>query len=192
MTISRSPARASFIVLASLMVSDLLAVCSLAAQAASAPVPVPPHNRADLPDPSPRPPADERLQELGRTLFAAITQDTPARADAAFFPRDAFLLVKAIADPGRYWDRLHARFAKDIHALHQKLLDPEHAQYDHLELAARGGWMRVGEEGNRLPYWASRHSSLHYRERSASRRLEVRVLITWDDRWYVIHLSEFR
>jgi hypothetical protein len=185
-----SHARASLVLLALLTATDLLAGFSLAAQTAS--VPVPAHNRAELREAPPRPPADERLQELGSTLFAAITSDTPARADPVFFPREAFLLVKAIADPGRYWDQLHARFAKDVHALHEKLVDPEHAQYDHLELSARGGFMRVDEEGNRLPYWAARHSWLYYREHAALRRFEVRVLIAWDDRWYVIHLSEFR
>ncbi|MFI5308458.1 MAG: hypothetical protein ACHQ53_13960 [Polyangiales bacterium] len=173
--------------LAWLTAIGLLVVCSLAAQA----VPIPPHNRADLREAPPRPPSDQRLQELGRTLFAAIAEDAPVQADVIFFPRDAFLLVKAIADPGRYWEQLHARFASDIHALHRQLSDPEHAQYDRLDLATRGGFVRAGEEGNRLPYWASRHSWLYYREHAASRRLEVRVLITWDDRWYVIHLSEF-
>jgi hypothetical protein len=178
-----------FALLASLawLVVSITTVNSLAAQAP----PVPAHNRADLREPPPRPPADDRLTQLGQTLFAAVAHDDPARADAIFFPREAFLRVKAISDPGRYWDRLHARFAQDIHALHHQLIDPEHAQYDHLDLSARGGFVRSGEEGNHLPYWASRHSWLYYRERSLVKRMEVRVLITWDDRWYVIHLSEF-
>ena len=47
------------------------------------------------------------------------------------------------------------------------------------------------EEGNRLPYWAARHSTLHFRIGPAAQRLEVRVLISWDAHWYVIHLNEF-
>src|SRR5206468_1163848 len=97
----------------------LVAVCSLAAQA----IPIPPHNRAELREAPPRPPSDQRLQDLGRALFAAIAQDAPAQAEPCFFPREAFLRVKAIADPGRYWDQLHTRFAKDIHGLHRQLSD---------------------------------------------------------------------
>jgi hypothetical protein len=163
-------------------------VWSTAAAAQSDPIPA--HNRAELTD-APRPPADDRLQALGAALFAAVLHDDPALAEAVFFPRPAFLLVKAIRDPGRYWDQLHTRFARDIHTLHRALAVAEDLQYDHVELAIRGGFVHAGEEGNRLPYWASRHSVLHYREHGRPRHFELRVMITWDDRWYLIHLSEF-
>ena len=139
----------------------------------------------------PRPPVDQTVQALGAALFAAVLHDDPALADAYFFPRDAFLQVKAMQNPGRYWDRLHARFAADVHALHAGTPDIEHAQFDRLELARRGGLVQPGEEGNRLAYWASRHSRLHFRSGELARSFEVRVLITWDNRWYLIHLSEF-
>ena len=96
-----------------------------------------------------------------------------------------------MTDPGRYYDRLLKRFERDIHVLHRETKDLDRAQFDHLELVKRGGWVSVGEEGNRLPYWASRHSFLHYRVGDSARKLELRVLITWGTRWYVIHLSEF-
>ena len=129
---------------------------------------------------------------MGRALYTAIVQDDPALAEPHFFPRDAFLQVKAMQDPGRYWDRLHARFAKDIHALHAALPRNAPAEFDRLELVARGGLVARGEEGNRLPYWASRHSRLHYRVGGVRKSFEVRVMISWENRWYVIHLSEFR
>jgi hypothetical protein len=151
---------------------------------------VPAHNRAELTEPPPRPePGD--LEEKARALFAAIQQDKPELASNFFFPRDAFLLVKAIPDPGKYWDKLFARYQQDIHALHRSLPQLEHAEYERFELVKRGGWVKVKEEGNHLPYWVSRHSFLHYRVGQKREKLEVRVLITWDDHWYVTHLSEF-
>ena len=132
-----------------------------------------------------RPPVDDRVQLLGRTLFEAVVRDDPRLAEQCFFPREPFLQVKAIPDPGRYWDRLHARFARDVHALHAGT--PGIAG-----LAQRGGLVKPGEEGNRLAYWASRHSWLHFRVGAQAKRFEVRVLISWQDRWYVIHLSEFK
>ncbi len=145
----------------------------------------------EAPSPPPRPSDDGRLQAIGRALFDAIVHDDPALADAMFFPREPFLKVKAMQDPGRYWDQLHARFVKDIHALHAGMPDAAHAQYERLDLSGRGGYVRPGEEGNRLPYWAARHNVLRYREGNERRTLEVRVLITWNDCFYVIHLSEF-
>ena len=124
-------------------------------------------------------------------LFDAIVHDDPQRAADFFFPREAFLLVKAMDHPERYYDRLRRRFDADVHALHAATPDLARAQFDHLELVPRGGWVAVGDEGNRLPYWACRHAWLHYRVGEEARKIEVRVLITWDDRWYVIHLSEF-
>jgi len=139
-----------------------------------------------------RPPVDERVQALGRALFAAVQRDDPSLAQECFFPRDAFLQVKAMQDPGRYWDRLHRRFATDIHALHVSLEGMAAAEFDHLELVARGGLVKPGEEGNKLAYWASRHSRLHYKLGEARKSFEVRVMISWKDRWYVIHLSPFQ
>jgi hypothetical protein len=152
---------------------------------------VPAENQPSLQTPPERPAASE-VQNKARALFDAIVHDDPEQAMDSFFPREAFLKVKAIADPGRYYDQLRARFIADIHALHRETPDLAHATFSHLELVKRGGWVKVGEEANRLPYWASRHCWLHYNVGPSQRKLEVRVLITWGTQWYVIHLSEFR
>jgi hypothetical protein len=137
-----------------------------------------------------RPPT-EPAQPLARTLFEAIVHDDPARAEAFFFPRDAFVLVKAIARPERYYDKLLRRFRADIHTLHEQTPELAQARFERLELTRRGGYVAKGEEGNKLPYWAARHAFLHYRVGAQLRKLEVRVLISWQERWYVIHLREF-
>jgi hypothetical protein len=182
-----------------LISSVAICVCTDIGSAQTPPVPVPArdasavplHNRADLKEPPSRPPASDAADKAKR-LFDAILADAPERAQDVFFPRAAFLLVKDIPDPGKYYDRLKRRFEQDVHALHASLADPASAQFERFELANRGGFVRVHEEGNRLPYWASRHSFIHFRMRGKPQRLEVRVLITWDDHWYVIHLNEFR
>jgi hypothetical protein len=157
---------------------------------ADEPAAVPAHNRADLREAPPRPEIGDAAEKAAR-LFDAIVHDDPARAADFFFPRAAFVLVKAIPHPERYYDQLRRRFDTDIHALHAATPDLARAQFDHLELVTRGGWVAAGDEGNRLPYWACRHAWLHYRVAAEARKIEVRVLITWDDHWYVIHLSEF-
>jgi hypothetical protein len=151
---------------------------------------VPAHNRADQRVAPPRPAADDVEDKLHK-LLAAIAHDDPQLADEAFFPRPPFLLIKDIADPGRYYDQLRQRFATDIHALHARIPNAERASYERFELSARGAFVRVHEEGNRLPYWAARHSFLYFRCGDKLEKIEIRVLISWDDHWYVIHLSEF-
>lgn len=162
---------------------------------ASAPVraqtTIPDENRASLQTP-PRRPDAESAQAVGAQLFDAIVRDKPELARAVFFPREAFLLVKAMERPERYYARLDERFAADIHRLHAALVGHARAEFVRLDLGRRGGWVRRGEEGNRLPYWAARHATLHYRVDGQPKTLEVRVLISWGPRWYVIHLSEFQ
>lgn len=174
-----------------LTVIAFLLVASLAAAQASEDSAIPPENRANLKQAPPRPPAGD-AETKARVLFDAIVHDDPQRAMTFFFPREAFSKVKNMAKPDRYYGRLLARFEADIHQLHRDTPDLDRAKFDHLELVKRGGWVPVGGEGNRLPYWASRHSWLHYRVGESMRKIEVRVLITWGEHWYVIHLSEFK
>ena len=51
-------------------------------------------------------------EDKARRLFEAIVRDDPALAADFYFPREAFLLVKAMADPGRYWDPVMAAAAE--------------------------------------------------------------------------------
>jgi hypothetical protein len=134
-------------------------------------------------------PALGDFAQRAERLFEAILHDDPRRASDVFFPRDPFLQIKAIPNPGRYYDKLYARFERDVHALHKTLA--KDARFERFELSKRGGYVKPGEEGNHLPYWAARHCFLHYREGGQLKKLEVRVLITWQERWYVIHLNEF-
>jgi hypothetical protein len=136
-------------------------------------------------------PAEAEVTPKIRAVFEAIVHDDPALAREAFFPRPAFLRVKDIPDPGGYFDQLQRRFESDIHALHQLTPDLDRAHFERFEFSRRGGFVRPHEEVNRLPYWAARHSWLVYRVDAQLRRIEVRVLISWEDHWYVIHLSEF-
>jgi hypothetical protein len=154
-------------------------LCTVPAPAGAQDEPVPP-----------RPPEGD-VHDKVRRLWDAIVKGDPALATGVFFPREPFLQIKNMQDPGRYYDKLRARFDQDIRALHEQTPDLDRATFERFELARRGGYVRVREEGNLLPYWASRHSRLFYRVGKQVRSLDVRVLIAWQDVWYVIHLSPF-
>jgi len=166
-----------------------LLVSSMAVVAAADP-PVPEHNRASLREAPPRPAVGDAADKA-RRLFEAIRRDDPSSIADFFLPRDAFRLIKAITNPDRRYDQLFRAYEEDIHELHASLRGLDRAQFSRFELVRRGGWVIVGEEGNRLPYWVSRHSFMEYRVDGRPVRFEVRVLITWNDHWYVTHLNEF-
>lgn len=152
---------------------------------------VPEHNRATLTEPPPRPPLGLAEGRSAR-LFDAIVNDDPARADDFFLSREAFRLIKAVPNPDPLWERLHGAYVRDIHALHAQLARTAGpATYTRLRFTGRRGWVVVGEEANRLPYWAQRHSLLEYTAGGHAASIEVRTMITWDDQWFITHLSEF-
>lgn len=160
-------------------------------------VPIPEQNRADLTEPPPRPgPGD--VEDRARRLLQAIAQDQPALAHDFFLSREAFRAIKGIAEPDRLYDRIFRMYEDDIHELHAQLFsgaagaDAARAEFVRFEFSRRRGWVRLREESNRLPYWAQRHNWLVYRVGDEERRIEVRTMIAWGDRWYITHLSEFR
>ncbi len=186
--VMRAGSKAIVVVTAALLVAA--AAFAQSHDPSALPVVVPARNDPHLRAPPPRPPVGDAAAKA-RRLFDAIVKDTPNEAEDFFFPRGPFLVLKGIAAPGRYWDRLHARYNRDIHTLHTETPDLGAAAYVGFTLVRRGGFVTPREEANRLPYWASRHSFLRYRVAGHVRRMEVRVLITWDDHWYVTHLREF-
>lgn len=152
---------------------------------------VPEQNKVGIEEP-PRPSGDQ-AQMRAQRLLDAIVRDEPLLAANFFFPQEAFRKVKAIPDPDRYWRKLFTRYQKDIHALHGQVAknETDKIEFERLEVVRRGGFVRRGEEGNALPYWAARHNWLHYLRNGKPEKFEVRVLITWGERWYITHLSEF-
>lgn len=166
-----------------------IATAALAARAVAQDAAIPEHNRAELTEAPPRPgPGD--VEERARRLFDAILRDDPASATDFFLSREAFRAIKGISDPDALWERIFRMYQDDVHELHAQV--PEGAEFVRFELSRRRGWVRVREESNRLPYWAQRHNWIVYRVGTEERRIEVRTMIAWDDRWYITHLSEFR
>ncbi|MBX3270783.1 MAG: hypothetical protein KF729_11000 [Sandaracinaceae bacterium] len=146
---------------------------------------IPPEN--DWEGPRPPRPAVGDAEARAAQLFGAILADEPERARDFFFPREPFAVLKAIAEPDRYWQTLYAHYERDIHRLHAQI--PAGATFERFEMTRRGGWVDRREEANAIPYWASRHDWVHYRAGGRAQRFEIRTLINWGPRWYVTHLA---
>jgi hypothetical protein len=153
-------------------------------------------------DPGALPQTDERPVATGPTfdagvegLWQAIQQDRPELAAPFFFPKSAYLQVKAISDPATdYQQRLIANYEQDIHALHSQLgSDAAGAQYAGIDVPdAQAVLVQPGEESNQLSYWRVYGTTLRYTENGQTNSFPVTSLISWRGQWYVVHLGEIR
>lgn len=140
-----------------------------------------------------KPPLDsEELQARGRGLFDAVVQNNPALGEDLWFPKEPFLILKDIKDPGKYWDQLHRAYAKDVEKLHKKRQSWEGAEFVKLELGSPPKWVKPGDEGNKIGYFRTVKGNLVYKAEGKTHKLEVRVMISWQKRWYITHLGKFK
>jgi hypothetical protein len=170
-----------------------LVVLAFAAEGAprSSKTGVPPHNDPRLKKPPPVPPAGT-AGARAKLLVEAIREGKPGLADPFFFPRDAFRKVKAIRNPDRYYRRLLKLYHGDVLDLRRRLTRPDHIEFIGFQLSRRRRWTPRGKEANALPYWDAYGSAVLVRDGSRTRELRVRVMITWDGKWYVTHLTRMK
>ncbi|MET0920957.1 MAG: hypothetical protein ABWY77_07140 [Acidimicrobiia bacterium] len=153
-------------------------------------------------DPGALPQTDTKPTASGPTfdsgtqaLWQAIVHDDPSLAAPFFFPKAAYLQVKAISDPaGDYQSRLLANYADDIHRLHDQLgADASSATFAGLSVPnEQAVWVQPGAEYNKGSYWRVYGSTLRYTVRGETRTFPVTSLISWRGEWYVVHLGVVR
>ncbi len=149
-------------------------------------------NPGRLPQTPARPTTDAAFNDRMEALWRGVVKGSVGPAMAAFFPLDAYLQVKAIADPGADWhQRLVAEYAADIQAAH-RLLGPHPAQAHLLRVEVptwQEAWIPPGDCYNRIGYWHVPGSRLLYREGGQLRSFGIASLISWRGAWYVVHLG---
>ena len=133
------------------------------------------------------------LEERAKKLFEAIQKDDPKIAKSFFFPWEPFIPLKDIGNPGKYWDQLYRVYEKDIHELHRKhAKELDGAEFDAFELGSKPGWVKPGEEANKIGYYRTFNGKLRYKVGDKTKTLQVKVIISWNDRWYITHLLPFK
>jgi len=153
-------------------------------------------------DPGALPQTDERPTASGATftagvdgLWEAIRQDKPELALPFFFPKSAYLQVKAISDPaGDYQNRLIANYEEDIHALHAQLgAHAANAQYVGISVPDdQAVFVQPGEESNKGSYWRVYGTTMQYQVDGQTGSFPVTSMISWRGEWYVVHLAGFK
>ncbi len=134
----------------------------------------------------------EELTARARALFDAIVRNEPALADPFWFPKEPFIPLKDVKDPGKYWDHLHAAYANDVKAMHRKRKSWEGAHFVGFEVGSRPKWVPPGDEVNKIGYYRSFHGKLKYEIDGKPASLDVHTIISWQGRWYITHLGDFK
>jgi hypothetical protein len=125
-------------------------------------------------------------------LWSGIASDTPEAALPAFFPRGAYVQLKAIASAGSDWsNRLVHDYALDIRAAHA-LLGSHASKAQLIAVEAQssyGHWVSPGVCYNVVGYYELPNARVVYREDGQVRSFGIASMISWRGVWYVVHLG---
>ncbi|MFO0661323.1 MAG: hypothetical protein U0165_16040 [Polyangiaceae bacterium] len=172
------------------------ASASASAVASSSASAAPVASSGHVPDPqnkSKPPLSSDALTDAGKRLFEAIKADDPKIAADFFFPREPFIPLKDIKNPGKYWDQLFRTYERDIHDLNRKRgKEMANATFESFELGSAPTWVPPGDEANKIGYFRTFNSKLHYKVDGKTHTLEVKVIISWDEHWYITHLLPWK
>jgi hypothetical protein len=131
--------------------------------------------------------------QLGPTLFRALATSNVTLAQSLFYPEAAYVALKTgrlPAPSSDYVNRLRAFFTLDIAAYHQLLASGGPAHYLRTVVdPSLATWIAPGVCENGSGYWHEPPIRLVYRQAGIVKSFAVDSLITWQNRWYVIHLG---
>jgi hypothetical protein len=127
-----------------------------------------------------------------RALWRAVSTGSTSAAERAFFPRPAYLQVKAIPDAGSDWQyRLLEDFKLDLAAAHAMLGQGAHGTRlkEVVVPQSYAHWVAPGACYNRTGYWEVPNARVVYLERGQERSFGIASMISWRGIWYVVHLG---
>jgi len=126
------------------------------------------------------------------SLWSGIVRDSVLPALAAFFPKGAYLQLKAITSASSDWtERLVHDYALDVASAHALLgSDAASARLIAVDVpSSYGHWIPPGVCDNRTGYYEMPNARLVYSEDGQIRSFGLASMISWRDVWYVVHLG---
>jgi len=133
-----------------------------------------------------------QFKSLMASLWAGVVHDSLAQALVAFFPKGAYVQLKAIADAGSDWtDRLVNDYGLDIAAAHALLgRGARNAALVGVKVEeSYGHWIQPGVCYNSVGYYEMPNARVVYRENGQLRSFGIASMISWRGVWYVVHLG---
>ncbi len=144
------------------------------------------------------PPADDSLppftsDELttrAKHLLEAIAKDNADLATDLVFPRDAYLAVKDVADPGKHWDgKVMAAFRRDVHALHKRTKGADRAVFTSFEVGQPASEAMPKRKDLKRMLWRARRSRIGFTVDGKPSHIDVAEMTGWRGSWYVTKLK---
>lgn len=164
--------------------------------ASGEPTPSPTHTPAAI-DPGKLPqttavPSDQTDAFRSRMadFWKGVVNDSLPAAMNAFFPRSAYVQIKAIADPAAdFQSRLVSAYRLDLRAAHD-LVDPG-ATLVSVSIPKQWTWIPAGGCYNTVGYWHAPGARLIYKVGGQIRSFGIFSFISWRGEWYIVHLSSY-
>lgn len=150
---------------------------------ASAALAVPPENQSkgEMPE-------LQAAETMLSQLIPVIEANKVEQAAALFFPKDAFLELKAMAGAGNYHDQLVKWFQADITREHARLQGKTGWVLERFD-KGRCVWKAPGTETNKIGYWSCYRSQFVVRQGETHVTIGLRAMINWGSQWYITHLG---
>ena len=136
--------------------------------------------------------ADQQFQARLHALWQGIVDDDPQEAHPFFFPKTAYVQLKALWNAaGDYDYRLLGYFDLDVHAAHRLLgAGAQRARLAGIDVpAGNAEWMTPGSEENKIPYYRLYGSRVRYTLDGVSHSFGVFSLLSWRGQWYAVHFG---
>jgi hypothetical protein len=132
------------------------------------------------------------FKSLMASLWAGVVKDSVTTALPAFFPRGAYVQLKAIGSPGSDWRyRLVHDYAMDIAAAHRLLgSGASTAQFVTVKVVdSYSHWVPSNACYNSVGYYEMPSARVVYREHGQIRSFGIASMISWRGEWYVVHMG---
>ena len=126
------------------------------------------------------------------SLWSGVRTGSPGAALATFFPRDAYVRLKAIPSAASDWSgRLVHGYALDIAAAH-RLLGASAARTRLLAVDLPSSyvhWVPPGVCFNDVGYYEVPNARVVYEADGQVHSFGIASMISWRGEWYVVHLG---
>ena len=123
------------------------------------------------------------------SLWRGITRNSVNDALPAFFPEQAYVRLKTVANPaGDFRNRLVGGYRLDLAAAHA-LVGPGARLAAVIVPAAYAHWVPPGVCFNRIGYYEVPNARVVYRGARGTRSFGIASMISWRGVWYVVHLG---
>jgi hypothetical protein len=126
------------------------------------------------------------------SLWSGVVHDSLPQALPAFFPKEAYVRLKAIGSASSDWtERLVHDYRLDIGAAHA-LLGQNAARAQLVAVNAPssyGHWIQPGVCDNSIGYYEMPNARVVYREEGQIHSFGIASMISWRGVWYVVHLG---